>query len=94
MKKYLNKKYLLIGIMAVLAISSVFMTIEAATSGMEVSSLRKQESKLADQKRYLEETMVRGLSLGELQQKSTEMGYIKPVAMVYAVPSEAVAKLP
>ena len=89
------KKYTLFAVGAVLAISSVFMTVETATSGVEVSSLRQKQGELSMEKRNLESTLVRSLSINGLEEKSGEMGYIKPNTMVYVSQSqEAMAKLP
>ena len=88
------KKYILIGFLGALTISSVLMTVVTATSGAEVSNLQKEEAILADQKRYLEDTLVKTLSTNELQEKSTELGYEKPANLVYVAPPPAVAKLP
>ena len=88
------KKYILIGVCAVLAVSSVFMTVETATSSVEVFNLQKKEAQLADQKRTLEDTLVKTLSMSQLQEKGNGLGYVKPVTLVYVAPPEAVAKLP
>ena len=88
------KKYILIGVCAVLAVSSIFMTVETATSGVEVSSLRNKEVILANQKRDLEDSLIKNMSVTGLQQKSGEMGYVKPSVLVYVAPSQQVAKLP
>lgn len=88
------KKYILVGFIAALAISSVSMTVVTATSGAEVSALQKQEALLSDQKRSLEDTLVKTLSMNDLQEKSIGLGFEKPVNLVYVAPPEAVAKLP
>lgn len=88
------KRYILIGVCGVLAVSSIFMTVETTTSGVEVSNLQKQEVQLSDQNRYLEDTLVKTLSINELEQKSGEMGFVKPETLVYVAPSQPVAKLP
>ncbi|MCX6705269.1 MAG: hypothetical protein NT162_02940 [Candidatus Woesebacteria bacterium] len=89
-----TKKYILIGFAGILAVSSVLMTVVTATSGAEVSNLQKEEAQLSDKKRYLENALVKTLSMNELQGKSVELGYGKPVNLVYVAPPEAVAKLP
>jgi len=89
-----SKKYILIGFLGALAVSSVLMTVVAATSGAEVSSLQNEETRLSDQKRYLEDTLVKTLSMDQLQEQSGSLGYVKPVNLVYVAPPEAVAKLP
>ena len=89
------KKYILIVVAGILAISSIFMTVEGATSGVEVSKLRQKESELSMEKRNLEGTLVKSLSVNGLEQKSAELGYTKPGNMVYVSQSqEAMAKLP
>lgn len=88
------KKIVLMSIVAVLAISSIFLTIESATIGMEVSKLEKTEAALSNQKRDLEEVLVRSLSNSTLQEKSTELGFIKPIELVYVSQVAPVAKLP
>lgn len=88
-------KYVLFVVAGVLAVSSIFMTVESATSGVEVSNLRQREIELAAERRNLENTLVRSLSMSDLEQKSSEMGYVKPANLVYVSDSkEAVAKLP
>ena len=88
-------KYLLFVIGGLLAVSSVFMTVETATSGVEVSNLREKESSLSMEKRSLEASLVQSLSINDLGEKSSEMGFGKPVTMVYVAESlEVAAKLP
>jgi hypothetical protein len=88
------KKYILISLFGVLAVSSVFMTVVGATSGAEISKLQKEEAKLTDEKRYLENMLVKTLSMNQLQEKSGSLGFAKPVNLVYVTQPEAVAKLP
>lgn len=88
-------KYVLFAVGGLLAISSILMTVETATSGVEVASLREKQSELSMEKRNLENTLVRSLSMSDLEQKGIEMGYVKPMNTVYVSESkEAVAKLP
>jgi hypothetical protein len=89
-----NIKYVLIGVCGILAISSIIMTIETATSSAEVASLQKEEATLADQKMSLENSLVKSLSMGELQTQSAEMGFVKPGTLVYVAPAQNVARLP
>lgn len=88
------RNYILFGTFGILAITSIFMTIETATSGVEISKLEKNEAILAQQKSDMEELLVKTLSLGELQAKSGTLGFSKPVDLVYVTPTESVAKLP
>jgi hypothetical protein len=88
------KKYILIGVCGILAISSIFMTFETATSSVEVASLMTKENDLSSQKRDLEDTLVKSLSVNSLQQESSGLGFEKPTVLVYADESQPVAKLP
>ncbi|KKQ91755.1 MAG: hypothetical protein UT58_C0004G0003 [Microgenomates group bacterium GW2011_GWC1_39_7b] len=88
------KNYFLAGFCGVLAIGSIAMTIETATSGMEIASLEKIENKLVEDRRDIEEMLVKTLSSRELQQKSKELGFTKPENLVYISQILPVAKLP
>lgn len=88
------KKYILIGLFGALAASSVIMTVVSATSGAEISKLQKEEAGLTDEKRYLENMLVKTLSMNQLQEKSGSLGFGKPVNLIYVTQPEAVAKLP
>lgn len=97
--KHINKKgslknYILMSICGVLVILSVAMTVETATSGLEIASFEKTEGSLIDTKRDLEETLVKTLSSRELRQKSEELGFTKPEDLVYITQILPVAKLP
>ncbi len=88
-------KCILFAVAVFLALSSILMTVETATSSVEVSSLRDEESRLLAEKRNLENTLAQSLSMNDLQQKGSEMGYTQPTNLVYVTGgSEVVAKLP
>lgn len=88
------RNYILLGICIILAVANVVMTIGRATAGVEIASLRETENKLSDQKRSLEDNLVRSLSINQLQDKSTELGFVKPADTLYLSESAPVAKLP
>jgi len=88
------KKYMLIFFLGAMAVSSILMTVATATSGAEVANLQKEQARLADQKRYLESTLVKTLSMDQLDEKSGSLGYVKPANLVYVALPESVAKLP
>lgn len=88
-------KYILLTVVGALAISSVAMTVETASSGVEVAALREEESRLVSEKRNLENTLVKSLSMTDLEVRSGELGYAKPTDTVYISGSkENVAQLP
>lgn len=89
------KRYMLFTVAGILAASSIFMTVETATSGAEVSQLRQRESQLSMEKRNLEASLVQYFSINKLEEKSTDLGYAKPSSTMYVYESqEAMAKLP
>ena len=77
-----------------MAIVSILLTIEVATSGVEVANLENTQKQLSAQKRDLEEQLVKNLSSSGLQEKSGELGFIKPAILVYVQELPPVAKLP
>ncbi len=88
-------KYVLLGFGGIFAISSVIMTVETASSGVEVASLREKQSELEAEKRNLENILVKSLSLSDLEEKSVQLGYVEPSDTIYVSGSkETVAQLP
>lgn len=88
------KTYVLGGTCGCLAITSVFLTIESATSGAEIANLQKKESTLLTQQQSLQESLVQALSINSLQEKSNELGFTKIGTLVYITGAESVARLP
>lgn len=88
-------KYILLTVVGVLAVSSIAMTVETASSGVEMAAIREEEGRLVSEKRNLENSLVRSLSMTDLEVKSTELGYAKPADTFYVSgPKENVAQLP
>lgn len=85
---------MLIAICVILTIINVVITIGGAGSGAYISSLQKKEQQLGDQKRTLQDDLVKSLSLSDLQEKSQSLGFIKPTDLVYLSGAAPVAKLP
>lgn len=88
------RNYIIGGICAVLAAVSILLTIDVASSGVEMASLEKSQSQLTEQKRSLEESLVKNLSNSELQEKSDQLGFVKPANLVYVSEVPPVAQLP
>lgn len=86
--------YVFIVAFVILAFSSVAMTIDIATSNLEVSRLEKTEAELLSQSNDFEDSLARVISISSLQDKSGGLGFIKPTNMVYVSQAEPVAKLP
>lgn len=89
-----KKNYILITICGILIASSVFLTVETATSGAEVAKLDKTVIEMGNQKRILEENLIKGISMTQLQEKSLELGFVKPSNLIYISSVSPVAKLP
>ena len=89
------KKFILFTVAGILVASTVLMTVEVATSSLEISSLRDKSNGLSMEKRNLENILAKSLSVNDLEQKGGEMGYAKPATLVYISGSKEVAvKLP
>jgi len=79
----MKKNYILITIAVILAVSSVLVTIGSASSGVEASKIEQEKTRLLSQKRDLETSLVTSLSMGELETKSGELGFVKPQDPLY-----------
>jgi hypothetical protein len=88
------KIYVLGGLCGILAILSIFMTIETATSGAEIAGLQKKEAQLINQQQDIKESLVENLSANFLQEKSVEMGFTKVGNLIYVSDGVPVARLP
>lgn len=75
-------------------IATVYLTIEAATSGAKLAELERKASELARENQKLSSEIVRQSSLKDLGERAEEMGFTKPSEVVYISDEEAVAKLP
>lgn len=88
------KNIILMTMVASLAVGSIFLSIDTATTGVEMAKLEKTESEFTSQKQDLEESLVKTLSATSLQEKSVELGFVKPDNLVYIASEQPVAKLP
>lgn len=88
------KNYVLIVICAALTIANVIITIGGAGSGATITNLQKQELSLSEQKRELQDQLVKSLSINDLQEKSDSLGFVKPDTEVYLPQAAPVANLP
>src|SRR5690348_15894668 len=75
--------YILTGLCGILAVLSIFMTIESASTGAEISSIQKKEAVLTREQQDLEASLVTNLSVHSLQEKSLELGFAKFSNLVY-----------
>lgn len=76
-------KKVIITTLILFLVSAVFMTIQAVMASAEASLLGKQELALIEQKNKLEDSYLEMVSVSDLGAKATDMGFIKPLDLVY-----------
>ena len=92
-KKSKNNILFWVGLIAFVAFF-VFLTVETATSGASLAKLEQDEATLIQENRDLEDAVVTSSSLNGYEEKSQELGFVKPSKIFYINPSDVVAKLP
>ena len=88
-----NKIKVLVLMMTVFAVTSIFLTIETATVGAENTYLEEKQSKLIFEKKELENSFVKGISMTKLEEDSVASGFVKPTNYLYINGDEQVASL-
>ncbi len=78
----------------IFSVITVFFAVEQATRGSEIALLEKEEIALNNQNKELTERLIQVSSLNGAEKKAAELGFVKPVNLVYISEKEAVAKLP
>lgn len=89
-----KKKYILFGLVGVMAVLTIFSTISSVTTGIEMSALNKKEKDLISIKRELEENFIKTTSTKELMVKSVELGFAEISSTIYLTKVDSVASLP
>lgn len=77
-----------------LVVVSIFMTVEMASSGAELSKLEKEEAALKGENQRLGAELIFASSLSQFENTYESLGFIKPGKTIYITEEEAVAKLP
>jgi hypothetical protein len=85
------KNQFLIGVCGLLIVATVLTAVDAVTSGIEISSLEKKEQALSDEKKVLQESLVKTLSTKALEEESQSLGFTRPVNIVYITGRPATA---
>lgn len=80
--------------LSLLVVANVYLSIDSATSGAEISYLEGQERRINDDKNFLSEQLSRTASLKQIKHRAVELGFDKPASIVYLNGEESVAKLP
>lgn len=74
---------------------SIFMAVDLATSGAEISSLESQVAALTQRNRELTAEIIKNSSVSEVDVASSDLGFNKPEKTVYLTPNQGIfAKLP
>ncbi len=73
---------------------SIFFTIQTSAYGATLASLEKQSQELKDKNEELKSKMVQSSSLSLIQDRTEELGFIKPSKVLYITNEETVAKIP
>lgn len=77
----------------IFVISSVFITLETVSTGVEIAKLEKTSIDLKKQSIEANEILTKTISLNELQVKSNDLKYIEPAKLVYLNRNEPVVGL-
>src|SRR3972149_3435805 len=75
---------------AVFAILTIFMAIEAASYGAKMKFIEDKIINLDRENREISSQLVSGSSLGSFSQISEELGFVKPTLILYINPVEPV----
>lgn len=95
MRRVKSKNKFIILILAVpLVAASIFLTVEMASSGAELSFLESDEAALKSENQRLEAELISASSLSQFENIYESLGFIKPEKIIYITEEEAVAKLP
>lgn len=89
---------LTVGLLGFVAIgflaSIIYVTAEASSAGARLASLTQQEARLAQENKALADELVRLGSLIDLEEKASELGYMKPSKIMYVEQTEVAINLP
>lgn len=83
--------YTLLLIVSVFVVAGVFMMIDASTKGTKLVQLEKELEKLTLENKSLNQLLVSSTSLGDLSEKTEELGFTKPSTTLYISQEEVVA---
>lgn len=90
---FMKKINIFWGINLILFVAVVFLGIEQASRGAEISSLEGKLETISVQKRNLTEDIFRSGSDNKLTDNATELGFAKPSKVYYFNSIDAVASL-
>ncbi|KKS80452.1 hypothetical protein A3E15_02930 [Candidatus Woesebacteria bacterium RIFCSPHIGHO2_12_FULL_42_9] len=79
---------------ALFLIATVFFTIEKATEGAELARLTTMEKTLQEEQRRLTSELMQYSSLTNLEERALDLGFAKPVKVIYVLDTQEVAKVP
>lgn len=88
----MKKTTIFLGISIILAVLTIGTTIVSVSSSIELSSLNKKEARLLEEKKGLEEDLIKSTSSSKLAEISTGMGFEKISNVFYLSKVDVVAQ--
>lgn len=88
------RMYILGTVCGLMSVATIFMTIETSTDGAQIAHLQQKETELLAKQQELQQQLVESLSVNNLTQTSTDLGFMKVNNLVYVNEPVSVAKLP
>ncbi|OGM15538.1 hypothetical protein A2V56_03595 [Candidatus Woesebacteria bacterium RBG_19FT_COMBO_42_9] len=80
-------------VVGIFLVTTVAFTIETATSGAELAELTRQEQELLEVNRKLSASLLKVSSLTTLGERAENLGFLKPVTIIYLLEPKEVAKV-
>lgn len=87
------KKYFLLSICGALCVLTILTMVDSISSSAEMAELEKEEEMIVNQKKELNENLVKLNSTTELETKSSELGFSSVTNIVYITKDSSVAQL-
>ena len=88
-----NKKlYISWFVFGLIFLLTILFTIQTATSGAEFAEIEGVKNKLITENKLLEGEVVKASSLKKLEENAQELGFLKPLNIIYISDSYDVAK--
>lgn len=102
-EKQKNKTLIVLGIevplffavfLCALFVCTIFFAIESTVLGSRLAALEKKGADLANKNTEVSNRLVQSTSLNNVQERSDELGFVKPENIIYITKEDVVARLP
>lgn len=93
---FTSKRKIFAGVSVIIVVIAVMIFSAIGTSlwGVELHSVEQEIASVEAENRKLTAEIIEKMSLTEIYEKSSELGYVKPESVIYVEGQEAVAQLP